>query len=90
MECGWGATRCKDGYLKRKYESLVSRKGKKKSLVAVGRCILVAAYHILERLEPYKEPELFDNPKKKAHKVKNYLKRLQDLGYEVTILSKTE
>jgi transposase len=76
--------------LKRKYESLIARKGKKKSLVAIGRCILVAAYHVLERLEEYKEPTLYDSPKKKANKVKNHLRRLQELGYEVTIVPKIE
>ena len=33
VECGWGVTRKKDGYLKRKYESLVVSRGKKKALV---------------------------------------------------------
>ena len=43
-ECGWGATRKKDCYFKRKYESLVSRRGKKKALVAVGHKIIIAVY----------------------------------------------
>jgi len=36
VESAWGATRKKDGYLKRKYQSLVPRRGKKKAIVA--RC----------------------------------------------------
>ena len=50
----------------------------------------MAAYHVLERLEEYKEPTLYDSPKKKANKVKNHLRRLQELGYEVTIVPKIE
>ena len=46
VECGWGATRKKDGYLKRKYKSLIARRGKKKALVAVGHKIIIAAYHV--------------------------------------------
>ncbi|CDN31770.1 hypothetical protein BN938_1690 [Mucinivorans hirudinis] len=33
--------------MKRKYESLVGRRGKKRALVAIGHKIIVAAYFIL-------------------------------------------
>ncbi|MCK4406203.1 MAG: hypothetical protein KAV44_00865 [Bacteroidales bacterium] len=82
VECGWGATRKKDGFLKRKYESLVARRGKKKALVAVGHKIIIAAYHVINNKEPYKEPELHNNPKRKRKQIKNYLNRLKDLGYD--------
>lgn len=80
VECGWGATRTKDGYLKRKYQSLVARRGKKKALVAVGHKIIVASYHILKNTEKYKEPDL--NPKsEKARKksIRNYLNKIEAL-----------
>jgi len=41
VQCGWGATRKKDSYLKRKFESLVGRRGKKKALIAVAHKIIV-------------------------------------------------
>lgn len=88
VESAWGATRCKDGFFKRRFESLVGRRGAKKALYAVARSIGVAAYHVLERLEPYKEPELHTNPKKKERKVKNHIKRLEELGFEVSIKEK--
>ena len=62
VECAWGATRKKDGFLKRKYESLVGRRGKKKALVAVGHKIIVAVYHVVRDKQAYKEPKLHDNP----------------------------
>ncbi len=85
VECGWGATRKKDGFLKRKYESLVGRRGKKEALVAVGHKIIIAAYHVIKDKEAYREPALHDNPRKKRKQVKNYLNRLKDLGYDVCI-----
>jgi transposase len=85
VECGWGATRKKDGYLKRKYESLVVRRGKKKALVAVGHKIIIAAYHVIKNKEAYKEPELNNSPKHKTKKIKSYLSKLKDLGIEVEI-----
>ena len=86
MECAWGATRKKDGFLKRKYESLVGRRGKKKALVAVGHKIIVAVYHVINKKEAYKEPKLHDNPKKQNKRIRNYLNRLKELGVEVGVL----
>lgn len=80
MEAAWGATRKKDCFLKRKYQSLVGRRGKKKALVAVGHKIIVAAYFIILNKEAYKEPELHDKPKKKKKQTKNYLNRINQLG----------
>lgn len=85
MECGWGATRKKDGYLKRKYESLIARRGKKKALVAVGHKIIIAAYHVIKNKEAYKEPILHNSPKRKSKKIKSYIARLKELGVEVEI-----
>lgn len=85
VECAWGATRRKDGYLKRKYESLVGRRGKKKALVAVGHKIIIAAYHVMKDKEPYKEPELHNNPRKKRKQVKNYVNRLKELGFDICV-----
>jgi len=85
VESGWGATRKKDGFLKRKYESLVARRGKKKALVAVGHKIIVAAYHIMKDKEAYKEPQLNDSPRKKNKQINNYLNRLKELGYSISI-----
>ena len=85
VECGWGATRKKYGFLKRKYESLVVRRGKKKALIAVGHKIIIAAYHVIKDKEAYKEPVLHENPRKKQKQVRNYLNRLKVLGYDVCI-----
>ena len=85
VECGWGATRKKDGYLKRKYENLVSRRGKKKALVAVGHKIIIGAYHIIKNKEAYKEPIINESSKRKTKKIKSYLNKLKALGVEVEL-----
>jgi predicted DNA-binding protein YlxM (UPF0122 family) len=85
VECGWGATRKKDGFLKRKYESLVGRRGKKKALVAVGHKIIVASYHVINNKESYKEPALNNNLKRTKKQLRNYLNRLKDLGIENSV-----
>jgi len=83
VECGWGATRKKDSYLKRKYESLAPRRGRKKALVAIGHKIIIAAYHIIKNKEAYREPEIQNNPKRKTKQINNLLKKLKELGMEI-------
>jgi transposase len=87
VECGWAATRKKDCYLRRKYESLVPRRGKKKALVAVGHKIIIAAYHVIKNKEAYQEPVLHDNNKRKQKKqLKYHIRKLKDLGVEINEL----
>ena len=83
VECGWAATRKKDCYLKRKYENLVGRRGKKKALVAVGHKIIIAAYHVIKNKEAYQEPVLHDKPRKKKKQIKYHLNKLKVLGIEL-------
>jgi len=55
VECAWAASHVKDCYLRKKYESLIGRRGKKRALVAIGHKILVANYFILKDKVDYKE-----------------------------------
>jgi hypothetical protein len=55
-------------------------------LIAVGHKILVIAYHIIKKGLPYKElgkDYLLHRREDKI--VKNHIKRLRDLGYEVEL-----
>lgn len=69
--------------MKRKYQSLVPRRGKKKAIVAVGHKIIIASYHVIKNKEVYKEPVLHNNPKRRAKQVNNLLNKLSDLGVVV-------
>ena len=82
-ESGWSASRKKDSYLKRKYESLVARRGKKKAVIAIGHKIIIAVYHVLTNKEAYCEPVLHDNPRKVKKQVKYHLRKLKDSGIEI-------
>jgi len=84
VELAWGATRTKKSFYKAKYESMVSRRGKKKALIAIGHKILCAAYLIIKNKEEFKELgyEYLLERKKKA-KIE-YLKReLKEFGYNI-------
>jgi transposase len=81
-----GAAHTKNTYLAAQYHRLARRIGKKKAIVAVEHSILVIAYHLIARKEPYRElgGDYFDkrNPEVTA---KGLLKRLAQLGYQVSV-----
>jgi transposase len=86
VQAAHAATHTKDTYLAAQYRRLAGRRGKKKALMAVAHSILVMAYHMLSRHEPYHEPgaNCFDRvrPEQTA---KRLVKHLERLGYSVAI-----
>jgi transposase len=83
-ELAWGATRTKKSYFKAKYESMVSRRGKKRALIAIGHKILCAAYHIIKNKEEFKELGYDYLIERKQKNRIEYLKReLKEQGYKV-------
>lgn len=86
VQAAWAASRTKNTYLSAQYGRLAGRRGKKRAIVAVAHSILVIAYHILKRGQPYHElgASYFDERKKEsiAHRL---TKRLENLGYEVNL-----
>jgi transposase len=80
------AARTKDTYLAAQYRRLAARRGKKKAVMAVAHSILVMAYYMLLRHEPYREAgaDYFDRCRPEAT-VKRLIRRLQQLGYQVSV-----
>lgn len=86
IECAWSATRVKDCYLRKKYESLLVRRGKKRALVAVGHKMLTAAYFIIKYKVPYLELGYdYIDSRRKQNQVQSYIDKLKNLGIEVEI-----
>jgi len=90
VQAAWAAVRTKGTYLAALYHRLAGRRGKKRAIVAVAHAILVIAYHIIQRKEPYQElgGDYFDkqNPEATA---KRLVKRIEKLGYRVTLQSQS-
>lgn len=86
VEAAHGAAHTKNKYLNSQYHRLAARRGKKKALVAVGHSILVIAYHLLTRKQPYADlgANYFDERDRLAV-TKRCLNRLQKLGYKVAL-----
>jgi transposase len=84
-QAAWAASHTKETYLRAQFQHLAARRGKKRAIVAVGHSILVIAYHLLHKREPYCElgHDFFDQRKRDAT-VRHLLHRLDKLGIEVT------
>ena len=86
IEAAHGAAKSKGTYLSPQFRRLVSRRGKKKALVAVAHSILVIAYHVLTRRGIYQElgGNYFDERERRAVE-RRLTRRLERLGYQVTL-----
>jgi len=47
-ESAWVASRTKDTFLSSKYNKMVGRRGKKRTVVAVAHAILLISYHLIK------------------------------------------
>jgi len=80
------ASHTRDTYLAAQYHRLASRRGKKKAIRAVAHSILVIAYHLIQRKEPYRDlgGDYFDKRRPETTK-KRLVKRLEKLGFQVSL-----
>ena len=68
------------------FRRLAGKRGKKRALIAVGHSLLVIFYHMLKRPVEYQDlgRDYFD--RLQPERLRRYLvKRLESLGYEVTL-----
>ena len=88
MQAAHAAARTKGTYLSAQYRRLAARRGKKRAILAVAHSMLVMAYDMIQRQEPYRDAgaDFFDRlqPEDTARRL---VKRLESLGYHVTLQS---
>jgi transposase len=86
VQAAHAAVKMKGTYLAAQYHRLAGRRGKKKEIVAEVHSLLVIAYYMLLRKEPYREAgaDFFDrlNPEATAHRL---VRRLHQLGYQADL-----
>ncbi|MBK9715421.1 MAG: IS110 family transposase [Kouleothrix sp.] len=87
IEAAHGAARSKETYFAALFRRIAARRGKKRALVAVGHAVLVAAYHMLTRKEPYRDlgVNYFDERDRLAVE-RRTIRRLERLGYRVELV----
>ena len=79
--------RSKGTYLSAQYARIKSRRGHAKATVAVEHSIIVAAFHILDRNEPYHDlgADYFVRRHQPERHARRLARQIQALGYDVTI-----
>jgi transposase len=85
-QLGHAAARTKGTYLSTLYQCLATRRGKKRAIMAVAHSIVVSAFHLRCRNAPYRElgANYFDDHRR-AHLADQLTRRIERLGYRVTL-----
>jgi len=86
-EAAKAAAGAKGTYLAAQYARLRGRRGSARATVAVGHSILVAAYYILDRHQPYRDlgPDYFRRRHSREHQMRRLVRQIEALGFRVTL-----
>lgn len=89
VEAANAASRAKGTYLREKFHRLKARRGHKRAAVAVGHKILVATYHMLSQNVSYNDlGDLYLDKLNRHRLTRNLVRRLERIGYRVTLAEK--
>jgi len=88
VEAARAAGRTKNTYLSSQYHRIAARRGASRAAVAVAHSILMIAYYILKRRQPYIElgPTYYEERKRDTI-IRQSIKKLESLGLKVTVES---
>jgi transposase len=90
-QAAWAVSRKKNCYLSSQFKRIAARRGPKRALMAVAHTMLVIGYHMLKNGKAYNE--LGGNYLEQINKdqlQRHFVKRLQKLGFKVTLESSLE
>jgi len=89
VEAANAAARAKGTYLRDKFYRLKARRGYKRAAVAIAHKILVSIYHMLSQNVSYNDlGDLYLDKLNTHHVTRNLVRRLERLGYSVTLVPK--
>lgn len=87
-QCAKAAHKCKNSYFAAQYQRIKVRRGKNRATIAVAHSMLIAVYHVLKDRVGFKDLGAdYYNTFNREHKIKGYLKRLNDLGWTPEMLT---
>jgi transposase len=86
VEAAHASGRARHTYLGAQYHRLITRRGKKKAVIAVGHTILTIAYHLLTRGTIYEDLGVtYFDERDRARVERRLVGRLEALGYTVQL-----
>ncbi|WP_320073253.1 transposase [Nostoc sp. MG11] len=86
VQAAWATSRT-NTYLVAQLRRISARRGAKRAAVAVAHSILVIAYHLISRSEPYSDLGVshFERQEKPEVKNKRLIRQLEQLGFQVHV-----
>src|SRR5439155_16831716 len=91
LEAAWSVSHSrKPSFFTARYRRLAARRGKKRAAVAIAHSLLIAIYHVLKDGVVFQDlgPAHFEQRNRDAI-VRRSLRRLEGLGYKVTVETMT-
>ena len=86
VQCAKSAVKNKDTFYYAQYQRLMVRKGKNRATVAVAHSMLISIYYMLKNNVEYNDlGSNFYNQFNTQKKANSYIKKLEQLGYNITI-----
>lgn len=85
-EGAWGGSRTKKSYYHAQYNRVCARRGPQRALVAVAHSMIIAGFYLIKYDMKFKDlgADFFDQ-RNREHVARRALKRLNALGYKVTL-----
>ena len=91
VQAARGAARTKGTALAAQYRRVAARRGARRAIMAVAHRLLIIAYHVIARREPYHELGAdYLERRRPAVVVDRLLQRLRQLGVEVTVTAEAQ
>ena len=88
IQCAHGASKRKGTFFYAQYQRIKMRRGSKIAAMAVAHSILVAVYHMLKDNVPFYDlGSDFYNKFNREKKIRSYLNKLSELGYDLTAVT---
>ncbi len=88
VQAARGAARMKGTALAAKYQRVRARRGAKRAIMAVAHRLLIIAYHVLARREPYRELGVdYLERRQPVAIVDRLVQRLRQLGVDITVMA---
>lgn len=88
IQCAHGASKHKGTFFYAQYQRIKMRRGSKIAAMAVAHSILVAVYHMLKDNVPFYDlGSDFYNKFNREKKIRSYLNKLSELGYDLTAVT---
>jgi transposase len=90
IEAAHAAARTKGTYLGAQYGRIKGKRGHRKAIVAVAHSILIIAYHVLTRNEPYAElgGDYFLKRQESSAYLRRLVQQLERMGFDVNLVPK--